>query len=90
MKVGSIELEDVETVFTRFLNFPSDAFMDLVVSDSDRRNIKTERLRQSVLNFIRSEKTATTTEIADAFDIGIDEVMLILKKLEKEKKIRLK
>ena len=71
------------------MNFVIDAFFSIFVSAEQRREIEANEKKEGILNFIRTNKGATIAEISDKFNISLDTSLLVLEKLEKEKKIKL-
>lgn len=71
------------------LDLPITSFIDLIVSDYDRKRIRVSEQKENVLEYIGEKKRVTIFEITDKFKITLDEVALILKELESERKIKL-
>lgn len=71
------------------LKLVTDSFSSILVSTEKRREMEAEEKKEDVLNFIRENKGATVHEISEKFNVSIDTSLLILEKLEKEKKIKL-
>ena len=83
-------VEDIGKTFVRSLMFPSQAFINLIVSDVDKNKIKVNEIKSEVLEFMREKKKATIFEIAEKFDLTIDVAMLVLKDLESDRKISIR
>lgn len=88
--LNSLKFESVGEIFNKAITLPASSFFGSVVSDYDKRKIKVAGLKKDVLAFIRAEREATMSEIAEKFDATLDEVALMLKELESEGKISIR
>lgn len=77
-------------MFKTAVMFPVDSFISLLVSDSEKKEMKVSRLKGEVLNYIRERKRASISEIMDKFSLTLDEAGLVFKKLKNEKQIIIK
>lgn len=81
------KITNMNDMFRTTLMFPASSFIDLVVSDTDKKKIKIAELKEDVLNYIKKHKRASIPELMDYFKITLDEAGLILKELEDDKQI---
>lgn len=90
MFIGVINREGIKNsnrMIKDGISFVSDSFLSILLSGKERREIIANEKKSDVLNFIRETKGSTVLEISDKFNIPTDVTLLILKKLEDEKKI---
>jgi len=71
------------------LSFPTNSFMDIFLSYIDRKELRAENLNESVLRYIKKNKSVNISELSEVFDLELDEALLILKQLEEDGKIKL-
>jgi len=90
MMMGNLSAESKGKMFRTAINMPAYSFIDLVVPESVKRDIRISELKDGVHKFIMERKRASVTEISEKFDIDFNEAFLVLKKLEAEKKIKIK
>lgn len=88
--MDNIGIENTGKMFNIAFKFPIDSFINLFVSDFDRKKIKILDLKEDVLDYIRIKKRVNISEVMDKFNLSLDEAGLILKELSEEKQINLR
>jgi predicted transcriptional regulator len=77
----------INKMFNDAMYFPMTAFMNFVVSDSDKRMIYVKMNKDKVLEYIRCKKTASLIEISNEFNLDLNTTASILNQLELEQLI---
>lgn len=60
---------------------------EILLTDQDKLDVKYKENRSKVIEFLRNQEQATTSEIAEAFDLNYEDTHYILKRLEEDNQI---
>ncbi len=88
--LSNFEYSTFDKMFQNTMNLPITAFMNFIVPDSVKREIRIVSNKEHVLNYLREVRKASIFEIGDKFDLTFDEVDVVLRALEDEKKISIR